>query len=416
MQDLRRSPVDEIKKLLIPSISLVFVFVFLVHQARAVELVLGKGGDRLSISDPKGAELDLTLINPERERVSLEQYLVQPLRDPSGKIYSSLLRCEVIPAGPVTGRIDWVKGEFVARSPKRVLELLGRESASARYRLRFWVDAPPARPLKGLLRLVLRDGRGRQIMAYPVVVEVGAGANGVEVVELSDKGRVMVRNGKDGYVRIRVLVSGARMLKERSLPDLLVKVSGGGSSGSWQRLERILPLPKGEDLLIRFKVPGDVPAGRWIGKIFLQSAGATIPIPVEVEVKRIMELKVSRTALALRWDPKLRRSSLGELEIKVRANEAGGFSLVQEPTVKYLMSGKHEIPVSALEFRVFERRGEEWVPLTGWLKVSDRVVFYKAPGPVEADLKLVYRLSTEAVKGAVAGEYELPVRFSIVSN
>ena len=148
----------------------------------------------------------------------------------------------------------------------------------------------------------------------------------------------------------------------------------------------------------------------------MQSAGDTIPIPVEVEVKKVMELKVSRADLSLRWDPKLRRSSLGELEIRVRANEAGGFSLVQEPTLEYLMSGRHKIPVSALEFRVFERRGEEWVPLTGWLKVGDRVVFYKAPGPAETDLKLVYRLSPEAVKGAVAGEYELPVRFSIVLN
>ncbi len=382
-------------------------------------LVLGRGAERIVLSEEKH-EVSIRFFDPQGRRLVLEQYLVSPLRDERGKVYTGLVCSWVKFESGSTGRIDWVDGEVLSTSPKQVFTGIGTTSTETRLRLTYDLCGRcSAERITGVLGLVLYpEGSPNDRVIYSIPIEISCRKEVLRILRLSDGREVIVRTDKIGFVELEAH-SPVTLLKGRDLPSLEVRFVWDDGMMDWQTLTRVLRSPRWRGKgRIEFRPSKGTEAGRWTGVLVLESQGDREQVPVVVEVKRKFQLEVLDSKLEVKVDPEKGVTTLGEVILKIISNLGKTFSVVQEMRGSGLVGEKGEVIRSEfVEYAVYEEKDGKWVEVRSWtpIKGGQQVLFRSTSGiEKEVKLKVVYRVTPERINDLVAGSYRLPLRFSVV--
>jgi len=125
---------------------------------------------------------------------------------------------------------------------------------------------------------------------------------------------------------------------------------------------------------------------------------------------------VDKSLVDVRVDPKKLESSIGVIMISVYSNIPDKVSLVQEVNNKFLLGpGNSSVPIDSFQFCVQKQVGENWETIVPWKKVGlSSVALKMAKDEFFAKIRILYRIQVKDISKVPAGEYQLPVRLSVV--
>ncbi len=384
----------------------------LLAGGKDVSVVVGRGGDKIEL---KGSGRHDLFLRISGGRVKLEQFMAKPLRSRSGEV-KDLLRCWVRFQGPSTGRIDWVNGELVSRSPKIVFSSSGLEGTESRLILEYERDESCSGEYEGVLGLVVYsqdDPSNRKFVTIPVKITCSSGIN---LLKISSGKELLIESDKTAYI----ILDGSgpiTLMKDRRLPELEFRIVRGDKKGDWMSLDHSAEVVLDGEAKIEFKPSHRARAGEKDGMISLRAEdGQTVNLLTRVKVLPKVEFSVDKSSIDVRVDPKKLESSIGVIMISVYSNIPDKVSLVQEVNNKFLLGpGNSSVPIDSFQFCVQKQVGENWETIVPWKKVGlSSVALKMAKDEFFAKIRILYRIQVKDISKVPAGEYQLPVRLSVV--
>ncbi len=383
-----------------------------VFGGEKVSLVVGRGGDTIEL---KGSATHDLFLRVSGARIRLEQFMVEPLRSNSGEV-KDLLRCWVRFQGASTGRIDWVSGELVSRSPKVVFTSSGLEGAESRLVLEYKADVSCRGEYKGILGLIVYsqdDPSNKKFVTIPVKVTCGSGIN---VLKISSGKELLIESNKPAYVMLNATGS-VTLIKDRRLPMLEFRIVKGDKKGDWRPLDRSAEVILEGKTKIEFRPSDKARAGEKDGLIYLRAEdGKAISLLVKVKVLPKVEFNVDKSAVNVRIDPKALQSSTGIIIISVHSNIPEKVSLVQQVNGNVLLGPKNQVvPIDYFQYCVQKETEKGWKTISPWKKMElSSVVLRLKKDEFSARIRILYRFQIKDVSKVPAGEYQLPIRLSVV--
>ncbi len=377
-------------------------------------ITVGKGGDRIEIEGSGSHEVWIKISGG---KVRLEQFMISPLRSKRGDV-RDLLRCWVRFQGASTGRIDWVSGELVSRSPKTVFVSSGLEGSETRLILKYKLDASSCygsyTGVLGLIAYSEDDPGNKKIVSIPVKVKC---ASSVKIEKVSTGKELLLESDKIAYVE----VSGKgniTLRKRKDSPQLEVRLVKGDKKGDWLSFDRSLELAIAGKTRIEFRLKEEARAGDWRGTLYLITEGRRFDLPIEVKIRPKVDWTIEKIDVNLKIPRKGKESNVGEIVISIRSNIPEKVSLVQEFLSRALMSSKGgSIPLNYLFYSVQEKQGQDWITILPWRKVEPRAeIFRMKKNKFQTKIRILYRLRVRDVVEVPPGDYRLPVRFSVVMD